>query len=198
MTSRRVAAIHAGIASACLMMAVAAHGRWWWSLGASSAWLGIGAGFACAALALLLMPPSWRQQCDELSAQPAGRRYQRALWPIMACYVASLLASIALIKHGIASLPLRALVAVAPALTIVMLLRAALRYWRDVDELQRRIETEAIGIASLLVALAYFAGGLLQKAQVVAIDAGAAMIWVFPALVLVYGITKMIVAGRYR
>ena len=43
----------------------------------------------------------------------------------------------------------------------------------------------------------YFAGGLLQKARVIDLDAAAAMIWVFPLLALFYGIAKMILTRRY-
>lgn len=94
-------------------------------------------------------------------------------------------------------MPLRAVVAVVPALAIALMMRAALRYLREIDELQRRIETESIGIASLLVSLLYFAAGLLQKAKVIDIDAGVAMIWVFPLLCLSYGVSKMVLARRY-
>ena len=130
-------------------------------------------------------------------AQPAGRRYLRALWPIMVAYSVTLFLSIWLVKRGIDSVPLRAVVAVLPVLPIALLMRAALRYLREIDELQRRIETEAIGIASLLVSLLYFAGGLLQKAKVVDVDAAVAMIWVFPLLCATYGIAKMVLTRRY-
>ena len=78
------------------------------------------------------------------------------------------------------------------------MMHAALRYLREIDELQRRIETEAIGAASLLVALVYFAGGMLEKAEVVRMDAGVAMIWVFPMLCGLYGIAKMVLTRRYQ
>ena len=58
-------------------------------------------------------------------------------------------------------------------------------------------ETDAIGIASLLVSVGYFAGGLLLKAKVIQIDAAAAMIWVFPLLCGIYGIAKMALTRRY-
>ena len=109
----------------------------------------------------------------------------------------ALFASIFLVKRGIESVPLRAIVAVLPVLPIGMMMLAALRYLREIDELQRRIETDAIGVASLLVSMLYFAGGLLQKAKVIDLDAGVAMIWVFPLLCLTYGIAKMILTRRY-
>ncbi len=179
--------------------ALAGVGRWLlhWPDHVQGMWVGIGAGYLLGAGLFLLMPRWWRNHCDEMYAQPAGRRYIRALWPIMIGYSISVFLSVWLIKRGIESVPLRALVAVLPALVLVLMMRAALRYLREIDELQRRIETEAIGIASLLVSVLYFAGGLLQKAKVIDIDAAAAMIWVFPSLCAVYGIAKMVLTRRY-
>ena len=126
---------------------------------------------------------------------------RRFMWIFVAiavgAFALALFLSLWLLRRGIDPLPLRALVAVLPVLPLALMMRAALRYLREIDELQRRIETEAIGIASLLVALLYFAGGLLQKAKVVDLDAAMAMIWVFPLLCAVYGITKMVLTRRY-
>lgn len=180
-------------------LALAAAGRWLlgWPDDTVGMWTGIGAGYLLGAALFLLLPRWWRQHCDEMYAQPAGRRYLRALWPIMAGYSLTLFLSIWLVKRGIDSVPLRAVVAVLPALAIALLMRAALRYLREIDELQRRLETEAIGIASLLLSLLYFAGGLLQKAKVIDVDPAAAMIWVFPLLCLIYGVAKMVLTRRY-
>ncbi|MES2857994.1 MAG: hypothetical protein V4704_02295 [Pseudomonadota bacterium] len=180
-------------------LALAAAGRWWlqWPDSLVGKWTGIAAANLMGALLLLLLPRWWRTHCDEMYAEPASRRYQRAMWPIMAGYALTLFLSAWLIKQGIDSLPLRAVVALLPVLAIALFMRAALRYLREIDELQRRIETESIGIASLLVSLVYFGGGLLEKAKVVQVDAGAAMIWVFPLLCLVYGIAKMVLTKRY-
>lgn len=197
MTMRRWMWIFVAIALASL--ALAAAGRWWlrWPDDMVGMWTGIGAGYMLGALLLRLVPRWWRAYCDETYAQPASRRYIRALWPIMIGYSLTLFLSLWLIRRGIESVPLRALVAVLPALPIALLIRAALRYLREIDELQRRIETEAIGIASLLVSVLYFGAGLLQLAKVVQVDAGAAMIWVFPLLCLAYGIAKMVLTRRY-
>ena len=197
MTMRRFMWIFVAIALGAFLLAAA--GRWLlqWPEPMVGMWVGIGAGYLLGAGLFLLVPRWWRQHCDEMYAQPAGRRYLRALWPIMIGYSLTLFMSIWLVKRGIESVPLRAVVAVLPALAIALLMRAALRYLREIDELQRRIETEAIGIASLLVSLLFFAGGLLQKAQVFDVDAGAAMIWVFPLLCAIYGIAKMILTRRY-
>ena len=188
------------VAIAAGSFALAAAGQWLlgWHRDGVQTWLGIGVGYLLGALLFLLMPRWWREHCDELYAQPAGRRYIRALWPIMIGYSLTLFGSIWLIKRGIESVPLRAAVAIVPALAILLFMRAALRYLREVDELQRRIETEAIGIAALTVSFLYFAAGLLDKARVISADAAAAMIWVFPMTMLVYGIAKFFAVRRYQ
>ncbi|QIL19474.1 hypothetical protein [Thermomonas sp. HDW16] len=187
------------VAIALGSFALAGAGRWLlqWPDETVGLWVGIGAGYLLGAGLFLLMPRWWRQHCDDMYAQPAGRRYIRALWPIMIGYSLTLFASIWFIKRGVESVPLRALLAVLPVIPLAMMMGAALRYLREIDELQRRIETESIGIASLLVSLLYFAGGLLQKAEVIDIDAGVAMIWVFPLLAAIYGIAKMRLTKRY-
>ncbi|WP_162615983.1 hypothetical protein [Solilutibacter oculi] len=198
MTMSRFMWIFVAIGAGALLLAGA--GQWLldWNRDGVQTWLGIGAGYLLGALLFLLMPRWWREHCDELYAQPAGRRYIRALWPIMIGYSLTLFGSIWLIKRGIESVPLRAAVAIVPALAILLFMRAALRYLREVDELQRRIETEAIGIAALTVSFLYFAAGLLDKARVISVDAAAAMIWVFPMTMLVYGIAKFFAVRRYQ
>ena len=195
---RRFIGLFVGIGLASLALAAAGHWLLHWGRDGVQTWLGIGAGYLLCALLLRMTPRWWREYCDEQYAQPAGRRYVRALLPIMAAYSLALFGSIWLIKRGIASVPLRAIVAIVPALAIALLMHAGLRYLREIDELQRRIETEAIAAAALLVSLVYFAGGLLQKAKVIDVDAGAAMIWVFPMLMLAYAIAKFIAVRRYK
>lgn len=197
MTMRRFMWIFAAIGLGALALAGAGRFLLAWPDGVVGMWTGIGAGYLMGAALFLLMPRWWRSHCDDMYAQAAGRRYLRALWPALALYSVTLFASIFLIRRGIESVPLRGLVAVLPVLPIGWMMLAALRYLREVDELQRRIETEAIGIASLLVSLLYFAGGMLEKAEVIRMDAGVAMIWVFPLLCGTYGIAKMILTRRY-
>ena len=198
MTMSRFMWIFVAIDAGALLLAGAGQWLLHWDRSGVQTWLGIGVGYLLGALLFLLMPRWWREHCDEMYAQPAGRRYIRALWPIMIAYSLSLFGSIWLIKRGIESVPLRAAVAIVPALAILLFMRAALRYLREVDELQRRIETEAIGIAALTVSFLYFAAGLLDKARVISVDAAAAMIWVFPMTMLVYGIAKFFAVRRYQ
>lgn len=197
MTLRRFMWIFLVIALGAFALAAAGRFLLAWPDNVVGMWTGLGAGNLLGAALFLLMPRWWRSHCEDMYAQPAGRRYLRALWPALVVYSLALFASLFLLKRGIESVPLRGLVAVLPVLPIGFMMLAALRYLREIDELQRRIETEAIGAASLLVALLYFAGGLLQKAKVIDLDSAMAMIWVFPLLCATYGIAKMVITRRY-
>ncbi|MBX3688025.1 MAG: hypothetical protein KF759_01295 [Dokdonella sp.] len=148
------------------------------------------------ALARRLFAKQLSRWCDAPGA--ARDRYMRRLGPAMVLYMITLVGSIVLIKRGIEPVALRAAVAVVPMLPIAMVASAMVRYVRDVDEMQQRIETLAVCIAALLVSLGYFAGGLLVAAKVLELDAGAAMLWVFPLLCVSYGLAKFFVMRRYQ
>jgi hypothetical protein len=92
---------------------------------------------------------------------------------------------------------LRLLVALLPALLVVWIMRIFVRFVRDLDELQRRIELESGAFAALLVSACYMAAGFVQTAGLIDVPAGVAMLWVFPSLCLTYGIAKVVNARRY-
>lgn len=134
--------------------------------------------------------------CD--TATPAlRRRYLREFLPAMLAYVLLVFTSVWLLKR-IEEPWLRAVVALLPVPPIALALRAIVRHIRDADELQRRIELEAVSIATACVSLAYLAGGFLQAAKVVDIAADDAMIWMFPLVCLAYGVAKLAVSRRFR
>ena len=132
------------------------------------------------------------------SSTPAlRRRYMREFAPAMAGYTVTILGSIWLLKGHVADPSLRALVALSPVPFVALAMRAMMRYIRDADEMQRRIEVEALSFATALVSLCYFAAGLLQAAKVIDVPASGAMIWVFPMICFVYGIAKVVISRRY-
>ena len=160
---------------------------------ASGALYGIAASCFIGGLLRWRMPDA----CD--TGTPALRsRYLREFMPAMAGYVITLFLSVWLLKRGVEEPGLRALVALLPVPAIGMALRAIIRYIRDVDELQQRIELEAVSFAAAFISMLYIAGGFLQLAKVIDIPSGVAMIWVFPLICLSYGFAKMVVARRFR
>lgn len=152
---------------------------------------GMGAGCLLGVAIKWFMPAP----CD--SATPAlRRRYLREFLPPMAAYVLLVLLSVWLLKR-IDAAPLRALVALMPLPPIAFALRAIMRFIRDADELQRRIELEAVSISTAFVSFAYLTGGFLQSARVIEVRAADAMLWVFPLTCLAYGVVKVVVSRRY-
>lgn len=152
---------------------------------------GVAGGLLLAALMKSRMPDA----CD--TATPAlRRRYLREFMPAMGVYVLAVLLSVWLLKRVDAP-ALRALVALMPVPPIALALRAIVRHIRDSDELQRRIELEAVSIATAFVSLSYLAAGFLQSTRVIDIPASAAMIWMFPLVCLTYGGAKLAVMRRY-
>jgi hypothetical protein len=153
---------------------------------------GIACGLAFAAVLVWQMPDS----CD---AAPLAlrRRYAREFFPAMIGYIVAVFVSLWLLKRVDEPL-LRAALALLPVAPIALVLRSVIRYIRDVDEMQQRIELEATSLATALVSLLYLAGGFLQTAKVIELRAGMTMLMVFPLICAVYGIAKIFVVRRYR
>ena len=101
------------------------------------------------------------------SLSPALRRYYRAsVWPSLAFIALASLHEWATHQTGLA-VPLRLAIALAPVLAMAWMFAAYLRFLRDCDELERRIE---------LGALAWSAGITLQGSMgaMLMLDAGLA------------------------
>ena len=153
---------------------------------------GIALGLALAALLRRLMPAG----CDAAPAK-LRKRYTREVMLAMGGYVVLLVLSILLLKRVEDGL-LRALIALLPVPPMMLVLRAMIRYIRDVDELQQRIELEAVSFATAFISLVYLTGGFLQSAKVIDVPSSMAMMWVFPLVSLSYGLAKAVVARRYH
>ncbi|WP_042838800.1 hypothetical protein [Xanthomonas citri] len=157
--------------------------------------LSAGIGGSC----MLLSVPMWLMRGSMRdSARPMlAQRYYREFGIPMVLYVLVMLFWRYLLGH-VGSNWARVLIALLPAVLVVLVIRAVARYVRDSDEMQRRIELEAIAIAAGLVSGAYMTVGFLQAAELIDVPASAAMLWVFPLLCAIYGITKSIHARRFE
>lgn len=181
-------------AALCALAALALHYAPPWPGADTASGFLSGSAVGCLFAGLL----RWRmpEACD--TGTPALRsRYLREFWPAMVGYVVTLFLSVWLLKR-VDEPGLRALVALLPVPAIGMALRAIIRYIRDVDELQQRIELEAISFAAAFVSMMYVAGGFLQLAKVIDVPSGVAMIWVFPLICVSYGLAKLVIARRFQ
>jgi hypothetical protein len=130
--------------------------------------------------------------------RPVHKRYLREFIPAMLAYVALIL----LFGYVVPRTQDRVwhvVLAVLPLLPVALVIRAMVRVIRDQDELERRVDLEAIAIAAMATGFGYFSFGLLLSAGIgwrVAPDAVA--IWVMPCLFGTFGLAKLLVARRYR
>ena len=134
--------------------------------------------------------------CDDVTPE-VRRRYLREILPAMFGYILAVFLSVWLLRRVDAP-ALRALIALLPVPAMAMAMRAIVHRIRDADELQRRIEVEAVSIAAAFVSLGYLAAGFLQRAKVIDVPSSVAMIWVFPLVCLTFGVAKTVLGRRYR
>ncbi|USJ02681.1 hypothetical protein MUG10_11835 [Xanthomonas prunicola] len=157
--------------------------------------LSAGIGGSC----MLLSVPMWlaRGNMRDSTRPVLARRYYREFGVPMLLYVLVMLFWRYLLGH-VGPNWARVLIALLPAVLVVLVIRAVARYVRDSDEMQRRIELEAIAIAAGLISGGYMTAGFLQAAELIDVPASVAMLWVFPLLCAIYGITKSIHARRFE
>jgi hypothetical protein len=128
-------------------------------------------------------------------ARMTQKRYEQRLMLAMLVYMAVLIADGPLLR-ATASLPLKALLAVAPVLPMLYVI--ALMWWRirDSDELEQRTHLVALGAATALLSALSMVGGFLAAGGVLHLS-GDVLIWVFPVLMAGYGVAYKQVASRY-
>ncbi len=126
------------------------------------------------------------------------KRYLREFMPAMLAYSVLILLYGALVPKT-ESVPGRIVLAVLPLLPVMFVIRAIVRVIRDQDELERRVDLEAIAIAAMVTGFGYFSYGLLLSAGIGwKVEPGAVAIWVMPCLFGSYGVAKLLIAMRYR
>lgn len=124
-----------------------------------------------------------------------NKRYQQQLMLTMAVYVVVLLGAGSLV-HVVASLPLKAMLAVAPVLPMLYVIALIWRRIRDSDELEQRMHLVSLGAATALVSALSMVVGFLAADGVLELD-GSVLIWVFPVLIFGYGMASRRVGRRY-
>jgi uncharacterized membrane protein YcfT len=123
----------------------------------------------------------------------AARRYLIEFGSAMAAYVVVLLLSTAVVRsHPDAGW--RFAVAVAPVVPAVGAAWAVLRHVRHLDERERLVQLQAVTLSAVVVGLATFTYGFLELAGAPAL----AMVWVLPALIVVWGLGVAVAGLRDR
>ena len=115
-------------------------------------------------------------------------------------YLATTWVCVWLLKHRLLDAPVvvRALVSLMPVIPIGFAIGAVVSLVRGGDELQRRIDLEALAIAAVAIGLGCLTLSFLLLAHVLDLSAREALLWVFPAQWIAYGLARIWAQRRYR
>jgi hypothetical protein len=123
----------------------------------------------------------------------AARTYTIQFLSAMAAYMILLFVSIYLLENN-PTAPWRGVVAALPAIPTLLGLLAFIRFLGRMDEMQRRIQFDAIAFAAGATAILTFTWGLLENAGFPHLS----LIWVLPLMAALWGIATGVSAARYR
>jgi len=130
----------------------------------------------------------------ECAGKPAAARLFRDMFGAGIMYLAAVAGASLAIKVFAPPQWGAALLAAAPIAPALLMLGAQLRYLRALDEFQRRVQSEAVLIAAGVIAFATLAYGQLED---MADFPNISLMWVFPALCIVWSIATVFVRRRY-
>ena len=126
-------------------------------------------------------------------SSPASRRYTVQILSSMAVYTIFVTLSVRWLRHNPAA-PWKYLIAVAPMLPALVVPVAVVRFLREIDELQRRIQLEALAVAFTATAVITLTYGFLQNAGLPDLS----WIWVWPIMGISWVIGLAVARWRYR
>jgi hypothetical protein len=121
------------------------------------------------------------------------RRYVIEFGASMAAYAVVLVISLLLVEshpHAVWRVP----VVLAPLIPTGFALVAFLRYLHDTDEMQQRLQLEAIGFSFGATGMLTFAYGFLQNVGFPQLS----WIYILPLMIALWGIGSGVAARRYR
>jgi hypothetical protein len=129
-----------------------------------------------------------------LSPKTAARRYQTQMTVSLVMYMVLLSACVELLKGGVAG-PGRIVLALLPLLPLLWAFHAVIQYLARADELQRRVQLEALSIAAGATAFICLTYGFLED---LAGFPHLSMWWAFVVVDLVWGAAAFILWRRYK
>jgi hypothetical protein len=131
------------------------------------------------------------QQSDAMKA--AGRRYLVEFGGAMAAYTVLLIVSVTVLQAGGVG-GWRYAIALLPVIPLPFGILAFLRLMRKMDELQRRIQLEAIGFAFGTTMLITITMGFLENAGLPRMS----WIWVTPLMIALWSLGRLAANRHYR
>jgi hypothetical protein len=132
-----------------------------------------------------------------VTMNPLTTRYLREFIPAMLGYMIVLPISIVLLLRVDMPPVLQGAVALLPVLPMLFVMRAILRHMLRQDEMQQRIELQAVAITCALIGIATFSVGFLQNVRLLPSPPWL-MLWILPLMIGTYGVARALVTRRYR
>jgi len=123
----------------------------------------------------------------------ASRAYVIEFGGAMGAYAVVLVVAITIINAN-PHAGWRAVVALAPVIPAGFAVLAFVRFLRRMDELQRRIQLEAIGLSFAVSGILTFAYGFLELVGFPHLS----VIWVFPGMIMLWGLGAAVASRRYQ
>ena len=123
-----------------------------------------------------------------------SKQYLKELAVAFAAYVALLVGSIELLQHVAIAAPWRDLVALSPMLAAVVMPWVILRELRRMDELQMRIQLEALGFSFAGTAILTFSYGFLEGLGYPRLS----MFSVWPVMAVLWIVGLVLARRRYQ
>jgi ABC-type cobalamin transport system permease subunit len=123
----------------------------------------------------------------------ASRRYSAGVLGAMSLYAVALVVSIRWLQHN-PSPPWKYVIAVLPVLPALWIPIAAVRFLREMDELQRRIQLESLALGFTSAAALTLTYGFLQNAGLPDLS----WVWVWPVMGVCWLIGLAVSRRRYR
>lgn len=127
--------------------------------------------------------------------KPHAKRYFVHFGGSMVGYTILLFGSVWLLNNNEFGTIARAALALLPVIPALYGLHAVIVFYRAMDEFQQRILSESMLVASLLVGFGTFAYGFLEGVlELPTIP----LIWIFPALIGIQGLTSCVLNWIHR
>ena len=134
---------------------------------------------------------------SEQHTKTLTRQYLREFIPAMGGYMLALPVSILLLLRVDMPIALQVAVALLPVVPMVLVMRAMLRHMLRQDEMQQRIELQAIAITCAVIGIATFSLGFLQNVRLLPSPPWL-LLWILPLMIGSYGVARALVSRHYR
>jgi hypothetical protein len=123
----------------------------------------------------------------------ASKRYAREFIIAMIAYGIVIMIS-RLTLNNIGESPWRFVIALLPLIPVLFLISGFIRYLSGIDELQQRIQLQAIGFAAGTTGLLTFAYGFLELEGLPSLST----FFIFPLMIMLWGVGLAYFSRRYE